>query len=112
MDESADVHVRQWMAGQHFLCPYASIMSMQRRMRICAMALLWVTAAAGQDAAQEVQEGNVKQWMEYYERERRQTGEAKVGNEAASKSDRPARGSEAHADGVKAPEAPVAGADD
>ena len=59
-------------------------MMLPRLIPICTVALLSVTAVAGQDAAQEVQEGNVKQWVEYYERERRQTDEADVRREAAS----------------------------
>jgi hypothetical protein len=87
-------------------------MTMQRVMRICAMTLVCVTAAAGEDAAQEVQEGNVKQWIEYYERERRQSGEADVDNTAAPKSDRPSRGSQTQPDGVQVPEASITSPDE
>ena len=61
------------------------------------------TAAAGQDAAQEVQEGNVRQWMEYYERERNRSGGMDSNQEAASEAKSPAGQSKRPEDDPKVP---------
>ena len=59
-------------------------MTALRLFPICAATLFCVAAAAGQDAAQKVQEGNVKQWMEYYERERGRADQRDVNEEAGT----------------------------
>lgn len=74
-------------------------------MPICAVALLSATALAGQDAAQEVQEGNVQQWMEYYERERGRADERDAMKDTTSESGQTSNANKAQPGGAAAPDA-------
>jgi len=76
-------------------------------MPICAVALLSATAVAGQDAAQEVQEGNVRQWMEYYERERGRADERDAMKETPSESGQPSNDNKAQPGSAAAPDSAV-----
>jgi hypothetical protein len=81
--EGRCMQVRWRVMGQLFAGKHAAVMAAQRAVSICLATLLSVPAVAGEDAAQAVQEGDVKQWMEYYERERRQDDERDAGWDAA-----------------------------
>ena len=84
-------------------------MTLPRLIPICTVTMLSVTAMAGQDAAQEVQEGNVKQWMEYYERERRQADEPHASKEAGTESSRQTSDDKAQVGDIQTPEKAITG---
>ena len=81
------MQVRWRIAKYLFAGKHAAVMAAQRAVLVCLITLFAVSAVAGDDAAQAVQEGNVKQWMEYYERERRQNN-ARDTSEGAAREQR------------------------
>ena len=79
-------------------------MTLMRLIPICTATLLSLSAAAGQDAAQEVQEGNVQRWMEYYERERGRLEPRDVIKETTSQSGQPSGENKAQPAGAAIPD--------
>lgn len=87
-------------------------MTLPHLIPIITMTLFSVAAFAGQDAAQEVQEGNVRQWMEYYERERRPTHEADVSTETVEGTREESSDGKARSGDVDTSKTTVPGADE